>query len=742
MVSLGLAALPDDASAQPKAAASSVQIVPETRHTQWVNSTAISADGRLLATSGDDQLIKLWDVSSGRLIRNVLRVPREVKFWRVETLSSDGTRLLGIESTDYKLWDTLIGKALLSLPNTSTGDGHSGVVLSADGKRVAGISPAGAATLYDAATGKELAALTAHGGGVTAVAFSADGRLLATGGQDRVVRIWDGLSGRPMRTLGEGREPVTAASFATGGQRLLTRGGTELRVLEVDRAEPLWQREAKAMASATMTADGRLVVIELKDGQVEVWDPAANKLVSSVPPPAGGTFLGLSASGERLIFGPRQRADQSGEAAWIARYIDAATGRVAHTVEGEGESVWADGRYLYVVTDDNALILRELDSGREVRKLAGQPALTAIAFAASGTRVATAGPGRVSIRDAETGRRTGSCPAGAAEVRALAYSPDGRQLLLGGEAGAIALCDLEAGRLLLTFQGHDHAIRSLAFSADGKSFLAGDGDGNVKNWTVAAGRPLWSRQGSSGRAMLSVSFSPDGKLALAGTDDNRVRIIDAASGRELRVLRFLIGPVWTVAVSPDGKRVAAAGYSEVLVKQWDMQTGKELQRLDAGLPPGRFVGVDSIRFSSGGAGLMAAVANTHLVVWNAGSGRKLLAADSRDQEMKSVTFAREGRRVTTVDEAGAIRHWDITNGALLATIIPFGDDEWLAVTPEGFFDASAKGEERLSVVRGLDAQPVGALRGQLHRPDLVAAKIKGDPKGEVRAAAAKLDLGR
>jgi hypothetical protein len=79
-------------------------------------------------------------------------------------------------------------------------------------------------------------------------------------------------------------------------------------------------------------------------------------------------------------------------------------------------------------------------------------------------------------------------------------------------------------------------------------------------------------------------------------------------------------------------------------------------------------------------------------------------------------------------------------GELLATLLAAKDGEWLAVTPEGFFVASAKaaGADLVTVVRGLEAYRLEQFSQVLYRPDLVREKLAGDPDGKVGAAAVDL----
>ena len=76
---------------------------------------------------------------------------------------------------------------------------------------------------------------------------------------------------------------------------------------------------------------------------------------------------------------------------------------------------------------------------------------------------------------------------------------------------------------------------------------------------------------------------------------------------------------------------------------------------------------------------------------------------------------------------------------LLATMAWEPSGEWIVFTPEGFFEAEGR-ISKLGIVRGMEAYPIDAAYDLLHRPDLVAEKLRGDPQGEVKAAAAQLDV--
>jgi hypothetical protein len=129
-------------------------------------------------------------------------------------------------------------------------------------------------------------------------------------------------------------------------------------------------------------------------------------------------------------------------------------------------------------------------------------------------------------------------------------------------------------------------------------------------------------------------------------------------------------------------------------------------------------------------------------LWDAAGGRVLRTFKGHSGDVRSVAFLPDGKRLLSGSADGTVRIWNIANGELWATLLGARDSEWLAITPEGFFAASHKGHELLSIVRGLEVFSIDQFYQILYRPDLVREKLAGDPDGKVRDAAAKLDLAK
>ncbi len=193
----------------------------------------------------------------------------------------------------------------------------------------------------------------------------------------------------------------------------------------------------------------------------------------------------------------------------------------------------------------------------------------------------------------------------------------------------------------------------------------------------------------------------------------------------------------SVALSVNGDLVAG-GFAGI-VKLWRAAQGTAVQTLQDTSGQGHS-SVAHVSFSSDGRFVFAGE-DSVLKVWDGSSGQLLRRLIGHQGAVNSAALTRDGRLIVTGGADGTIRIWNAETGQALLTIIASKTTgDWLAITPEGFFDSSANGAKLLSVVQGLDVYSVDQFYRSLYNPDLVREKLAGDPNGAVREAAAKLDL--
>ncbi len=178
-----------------------------------VLALAYSPDGSIMASAGDDAVVLLRNVDSGRLVG---RLQGHGDAIACLAFSPDGKTLAtGSYDRTIKLWDVSSGRAKQTLI------GHTNwvfsVAFSPDGALLASAGHDKMVRLWDLASGRETAALAGHSASVRAVAFapSKSARLLASAGADREVALWN-LRDLSVRAVSRG----TRGPFAQSRLRL------------------------------------------------------------------------------------------------------------------------------------------------------------------------------------------------------------------------------------------------------------------------------------------------------------------------------------------------------------------------------------------------------------------------------------------------------------------------------------------------------------------------------------------
>src|SRR5262249_42588928 len=141
-------------------------------------------------------------------------------------------------------------------------------------------------------------------------------------------------------------------------------------------------------------------------------------------------------------------------------------------------------------------------------------------FSPGGKKMATGGEDAVvRLWDVETGKRQAAYgpTAGAVrlgQVRAVAFSPDGRSLAAAG--GNLIVWDLATGKPTV-FGTQTSFVRGVAWSADGREVVTAHGDGVLRRWSPAQpGNPVGtSTFNDGGKKVEALAVTHDGKRLLS-----------------------------------------------------------------------------------------------------------------------------------------------------------------------------------------------------------------------------------
>ncbi|MEB3882669.1 WD40 repeat domain-containing protein, partial [Lyngbya sp. CCY1209] len=206
-----------------------------TEHQAAVFAIAVSPDGQIFASGGDDKTIKLWSMD-GELLHSFSA--HDGRIWKL-AFSPDG-QILASASEDgtVKLWQP-DGKPVAELDRG--GGAIWGLAFHPRGNLMVSASRDDTLTFWklDGGDATFIKTVTARSKGLTRVAFSPDGQIIATAGLDNTVKLWD-LDGEFLNVLPGHEAIVTSVTFTADGRSLVAGAHNQKMILwDLEKIETL-----------------------------------------------------------------------------------------------------------------------------------------------------------------------------------------------------------------------------------------------------------------------------------------------------------------------------------------------------------------------------------------------------------------------------------------------------------------------------------------------------------------------
>lgn len=252
----------------------------DTKHA--VRGIALSPDGKLLAVRAVAGTLELWSVENGNLMKtNTLKnyTGHHLAFF------SDGSAITAVGVGEKQVWHHLKGGASGS---KTAGNLTGCAAVSPDGtKTVTTIGTAGLLRMYEY-DGKLWRLRPLQIKNARAVAFSPDGKTLAVANADNTIDLWDYTTNQNIRKYEGLREPAVHLAFSGNGKTFAAIGSTDttIRVWDADTARLRRQLVTNRanIAHLALSPDGRQIATAGNDGKALVWSVAARDLGKLGPP--------------------------------------------------------------------------------------------------------------------------------------------------------------------------------------------------------------------------------------------------------------------------------------------------------------------------------------------------------------------------------------------------------------------------------------------------------------------------
>jgi WD40 repeat protein len=687
-------------------------------HGAPVNDFALSPNGQLLASAGENMTIKLWTASNGAAQPNPVLAGFTGAVRHVE-FSSDSSRLVasGAVASEVHVFDV----ATRTLEQTCTEHTEAVTGLACAGssfpivistaadqsvrqwplllrRRIAGHTmpltsiaalPDAPATVPvsfpQAVTGSldgtvrqwnlrtgALVRNMNHGAPVTDVAVRSDGLKFASAAENNTARLWNAANGASVAILKGDIRTLNKLARDEQELALITAkvASTDVTLKAAQTRAPVQAATAKTAADALTAANTAVTAADTVLKTATATKAAAEqKAVQTAAAAQTVTLKKLAAD----------RVSTQAKAA-AARAVDkAARAKTAAAADAENTTLAAAATAAQAASVAAAAKAKTAADAATLADTASKTAVTA-ATAAATAAIATGKPftdALTALRAAKVVQNTASQTSAlaASEAKKAADAVPIVQVELKAAQDRTAVLTAQVAASKKTVTDAELPLRSVAFSPDTRLLATGGDFMAVHTWSAETGQAMASFKAHAG-SIGAVTFVGDSEL-LSGSADKGAFVWDAEPGWTLeRTIgtvddaTVLADRVMALDFNTDGSLLVAGGgvpsrFGEV--KIFNTADGA----LVRALPEPHTDGVFGVAFSPDGSRIATCGADKYVKVFATATGSMIRPFEGHTDYVLDVAWRGDSRSLASCGADNTIRVWDVQTGELSRSIPGF-----------------------------------------------------------------------
>lgn len=285
-------------------------------------------------------------------------------------------------------------------------------------------------------------------------------------------------------------------------------------------------------------------------------------------------------------------------------------------------------------------------------------AATAVAFDPEGKFILSGGEDRqVYAWDARTGKRRQILSRHDGPVSAVVLGNQGKLAFSASHDQTVRLFDWSSRKENGVLK-HPGPVLGLAVSADGKILATatreepGQPGGVVRLWEVSERKEFAALPGHQG-AVHTLAFDPAGRLLASGGEDHVIRLWDMAARKEVATLRGHHGPVRALAFVGNGETLAS-GSDDKTVRLWDVNARKERHPSRECSHP-----ISAVAAIPGGTLVAAGAIDGNIKIWDAADAHDRGTIHAHEGPIRALAAAPDGKTLASAGQDRHLRFWDI-----------------------------------------------------------------------------------
>jgi eukaryotic-like serine/threonine-protein kinase len=533
--------------------------------------------------------------------------------------------------------------------------------ISIDGQWLAFAEHAGGVTIMNLASKQIAFRFEPDTANTVALQFSNDATRLAGVTSEGKVTIWELGSGDVIGEYATQPSAVQSIAFSPDAKMVAVASFTaELKLFEIGEDQKSSNVRSVRIGNSKITTiaftpDGKRIVIAAADGATVVQDLVdQEKRTQLKSHPFAIWSMAFDEDGARLVAG-----------SWDGsiRMWDTRSWRIIQQLKSHEESVTSmvlgdlglisagmDGRLLYWPTQAAGMKQNALIVGPK------NPVWVST-YSPDGKQVFLGGRDeRFELWNLEQHKQVFSRK-GHSTTRCAVFSADGTLLVTGGDDREIWVTSTQDGEVRYKLTGHPGALSTLLFVDEGQTLVSGCDAGVLKFWDLATRTETASKRRHK-QQLYCAAVSPDQKLLVTGGghwakgDPGELIVWDLPKKQFKTALWGHRLTVWSIVFSQDGKWFATSD-SAGEVKIWDTQTFQETRALtnDMWIRP--------LALSPDGNTLAVGRGDGSVRLWDTKSWTEQSMCSGNESFTFWLEFSPDGKTLSSAGNDGTVRFWEL-----------------------------------------------------------------------------------
>lgn len=266
-----------------------------------VNSLAISPDSHSLICASRDNSIKIWQLTTGNLIRTLS--DHSLPVMSVAIAPDGETVVSGSRDSSIKIWQ------LKSCRLIRTFKGHANWVcalaITPDGQTIVSGSRDKNLKIWQLDTGKLIRSIKGHSRQINSVAISPDGQTFVSGSYDNTIKVWELNTGELIHSLEGHTDSVNALAIGLDGQIIVSGSSDKtIKIWEMSTGNLIRSLSGHSgeVNSVIISADGQTILSGSSDKTIKIWELNTGKFIRSITAHADSIItLAMSPSGQTIV---------------------------------------------------------------------------------------------------------------------------------------------------------------------------------------------------------------------------------------------------------------------------------------------------------------------------------------------------------------------------------------------------------------------------------------------------------